>query len=48
MKWDGSYKAPANQFRVIGVDTFPWPPEEYFLGDFIDLEAAKVKKKPGR
>jgi len=30
------------------VDTFPWPPEEYFLGDFIDLEAAQAKKKPGR
>lgn len=26
-------KAPRGKFRVIGHDTFPWPPDEYFAGD---------------
>jgi hypothetical protein len=43
--WDGGYKAPAKHFRVIGVDTFPWPQEEYLVGDFSDLETAKAQEK---
>ena len=35
--WDGSEKAPTGMYRVIGTDDFPFPPEEYWIGDFADL-----------
>ena len=38
-------KAPKGKFRVIGEDTFPIPPEPYVVGDFKDLESAKVAAK---
>jgi hypothetical protein len=44
MQWDGEYKAPAEQFRVIATDCFPWPHEDFFVGDFPDLAAAKIKR----
>ena len=44
MSWDGSYKAPEGQFRVVAEDTMPWPPEETLVGDFEDLEAARENK----
>ena len=34
-------KAPPNKYRVVGIDTFPWPWEEYLIGDFDTLEEAK-------
>lgn len=44
--WDGSYKAPKGSLRVIGEDTFSWPHEEYWIGDFDDADnAAKAVKK---
>ncbi len=48
-EWDGGYKAPKGLFRVIGEDTFPTPHEEYFVGDYEDLESAKdaVKEEDG-
>jgi hypothetical protein len=45
MTWDGSYKAPKENFRVIGEDKFRMPPQEYFVGDFPDLDAAKIAAK---
>jgi hypothetical protein len=29
------------QFRVIGTDTFSWPHEDYWVGDYSDLLHAK-------
>ena len=34
-------KAPKGKFRVVAEDTFPWPPEEYLVGDFSTLKQAK-------
>jgi hypothetical protein len=45
MAWDGSYKAPKKKFRVIGEDKFRMPPQEYFVGDFPDLETGKDAAK---
>ena len=39
--WDGSEKAPTGMYRVIGTDDFPFPPEDYWIGDFADLNEAK-------
>ena len=39
---DTELKAPKGKFRVVGVDTFPIPPEDYLIGDFDNLEAAKL------
>ena len=43
--WNGSNKAPKNRFRVIGSDTFPWPHEDYWIGDVADLSQAKELAK---
>jgi hypothetical protein len=40
-QWDGSNKAPKGQYRMIGTDTFPWPHEDYWIGDFASLPEAK-------
>jgi len=41
-----SQDEPANNvrpghYRVIGTDTFPWPNEDYHVGDYRTLSAAK-------
>ena len=36
------YSAPKNQYRVIGIDSFNFPFEEYWVGDFKDLESAQA------
>ena len=33
-------KAPPGKFRVIGVDTFEGPLEDYLIGDFEDKDVA--------
>jgi len=40
-QWDGSNKAPKGQYRMIGTDTFSWPHEDYWIGDFASLPGAK-------
>jgi len=42
-------KAPLGKFRVVGVDTFVGPREDYSLGDFDSLSQAirKAKKHAG-
>ena len=32
--------APKEKFRVVRVDTFPFPPEDHLIGDFDALNAA--------
>jgi hypothetical protein len=39
--WDGSNKAPKGMHRVIGCDDFPFPPEDYWIGDYADLDEAR-------
>ena len=34
-------QAPENKYRVIGTDHFPWPPEDYFVGDYDSLQEAR-------
>ena len=41
MVWDGEYRAPAGTFRVIAMDEFDEPPEEYWVGDFATLPEAQ-------
>lgn len=33
-------RASSGSYRVVGTDTFPWPNEEYPIGDYPDLESA--------
>lgn len=40
--WDRANKAPKDKFRVIGTDTFSWPHENYWVGDYADLAQAKL------
>ena len=40
-EWDGSNNAPKGKYRVVGTDEFPWPPEDYWVGDCADLTVAK-------
>ncbi len=39
---------PAGHFRVIGCDTFPWPPEDYYVGDYPDFESAMAAAQQER
>lgn len=34
-------KAPKGKFRVIGVDTFEGPTEDYLIGDYDDEDKAR-------
>jgi hypothetical protein len=40
-QWNESNNAPTGQYRVIGTDEFPWPHEDYWIGDCADLPQAK-------
>ena len=39
---------PTGRYRVIGIDTFPWPHEEYFIGVYPDLGSAKAAAQKER
>lgn len=34
-------------YTVKGIDNFPWPPEEFEVGDYATLEEASAKAKAG-
>jgi hypothetical protein len=34
-------KAPKGKFRVVGVDTFAGPAEDYLIGDYNSVENAR-------
>jgi len=40
-EWEGSNNAPTGRYRVIGTDTFSWPHDDYWVGDYADLLRAK-------
>jgi hypothetical protein len=33
-------KPSSGPYRVIGTDTFPWPNEDYGVGEYPDLDSA--------
>ena len=37
----GKLRAPRGRFRLVGVDTFAGPFEDFLVGDFEDLDDAK-------
>ena len=37
---EGKLKAPKGKFRVVGVDTFAGPTDDYLIGDFDTVEEA--------
>ena len=38
---DMTKQAKSGKYLVIGTDTFPWPHEDYALGEYSTLEKAK-------
>jgi hypothetical protein len=38
---EGQLAAPAGKFRVIGVDRFPAPEEDWLIGDYSGLQQAE-------
>ena len=44
---EGKLKAPKGKFRVVAVDTFAGPTEDYLIGDYNSVvEAKKVCAEP--
>jgi len=45
--WDGRerLKAPKGRYRVVGVDTFEGPRDDFLMGDFDVLEDAKEEAR---
>jgi hypothetical protein len=45
------HAAPEGKLRLIGEDTFVWPPEEHIIGDYDDKEEsfaeADKRRHPG-
>ena len=33
------------KYTVKAIDSFPWPPEEFIIGEFATLEEAKTRAK---
>jgi hypothetical protein len=40
-EWNQSKNAPKGKYRVIGTDSFPWPHEDYWIGDSAGFPQAK-------
>ncbi len=37
---EGRLRPQKRNFRVVAVDTFPWPNEDHLVGDFDSLDEA--------